>query len=278
MKIQVEVLGDNITTKITTEEMSGEIFSFKRENIDALANLKIVSQMPMCYILYHDYYDRNINKNEVYIGQTDTGMERIKKHHREKSGWNKGLLILYENPSYDIIFRLESDLIQLSKMSMKFHLTNVKNENRGYVCNCQKEQYDIFLQKLKDVLTAINIDIFERNSDGAFIYNYKYAPRSNLKATLTKNTPPYEIKILAGSYIEKNRIALLETLFEKHGVNSEIREKTVGNAVRIERKEGVEFFCFKEDMSFTAEKGDRMALFGFKNVNGVSMDKFLNEH
>lgn len=274
MNIQIEVLGNNIATKVKSEELNGEVFLFKRENIDALNELNIISEVPMCYILYHDYYDRNINKNEVYIGQTDTGMLRIKSHHKEKMDWNKGILIFYGKPSYDVIFRLESDLIKLAKLSLKYHVSNVKNENRGHVCDCQEGQYDTFVHKIQGVLNTINIDIFERNSDGAFLYESQV----NLKAFLTKNTPPYELMILAGSYAEKDRLGEIKSLFLKYGVNIEKREKITNykrKGILMESKANVEFFYFNVDMHLRIEESEKMALFRFKNVNGLRMQRFF---
>lgn len=274
MKIQVEVLDNNVAAKIQTPELYGEIFFFKRENVNALAQLNIIKKIPMCYILYSDYYDRNINKSEVYIGQTDTGMVRIKSHHKEKPDWNKGLLIFYGKPSYDVIFKLESDLIQLAKVSLKYHVSNIKNENRGHVCDCQEEKYDSFLQKTQNVLSAINVDIFERNADSAFIYE----SQPNLKALLTKSSPPYEIKVLAGSFAEKYRLGHTKLLFEKYEINTEVREKLtthVRRGVKKVYKEKVEYFYFNVDMFLTIEEDEEMALFRFLNVNGLRMKRFF---
>lgn len=274
MNINIEVLGDDIARRITVEGLDGEIFLFKRENVDALAKTNVISQMPMCYILYHDYFDRSINNNEVYIGQTDTGMVRIKSHDRDKDNWNKGLIIFYEKPSYDVIFRLESDLIQFAKFSLKYLVSNVKNENRGHVCDCQGDKYKIFLGKIQSVLSAVNIDIFDRNSDGAFIYK----EHPNLKAFLTKPSLPYEIKILAGSYAEKNRLGSTTSLFEKYGVNTEVREKISiyeKRGVLKEHKRKVECFFFNVDMCLTIENNEKMAIYRFENVNGLSMHRFL---
>ncbi|EFR0233281.1 hypothetical protein HZM05_002846 [Salmonella enterica] len=274
MKINIDALGDNIATKITSETLNGVIYQFKRENLEVLSDINAISQTPMCYILYNDYFDRSINKNKVYIGQTDTGMVRIKSHHREKENWNKGLLIFYGKPSYDVIFRLESDLIQLSKKSLKYHVSNVKNENRGHVCDCQEEQYETFLKNLQLVLSTINIDVFERNSDGAFIY--KEYP--NLKALLTKRSQPYEIKILAGSYAEKDRLGFTKSLFEKYGVKTEFREKITcyeRKGVLKENRKDVEYFYFNDDMCLSINNDEKMALYRFENVNGLSMHSFL---
>ena len=274
MNINIEVLGDNVATRITTEGLDGEIFLFKRENIDALVKINIISQMPMCYILYHDYFDRSVNNNKVYIGQTDTGMVRIKSHHREKDNWNKGLIIFYGKPSYDVIFRLESDLIQFAKVSLKYLVSNVKNENRGHVCDCQGDQYKMFLDKIQDVFAAVNIDIFDRNSDGAFIYK----DHPNLKALLTKPSQPYEIKILAGSYAEKDRLGPTKSLFERSGINTDIREQITTYKTRgvlKESKRKVEYFHFSVDMCLTIESNEKMALYRFENVNGLSMHRFL---
>lgn len=275
MKIQLEVFNNNIAKKITTPELNGEIFAFNREDIDALDRLNVIKKTPMCYILYHDYYDRNINKNEVYIGQTDTGMIRIKAHHREKDDWNKGLIIFYGKPSFDVIFKLESDLIQLAKISMKYHVLNVKNESRGHVCDCQEEQYEVFLEKIQDVLNAINIDIFSRKIDGAFTFD----SQTNLKASLIKCSPPYEIMVFAGSFAEDFQLGYTGDLFKKNNISTERREKkttVTRRGIIRDYMSDADFYTFNIDTYFIIEEAEKMALYRFKNVNGLSMHKFID--
>ncbi len=275
MKIQVEVFNNNVAKKITTPELNGEIFAFDRDNIDALDKLNIINKTPMCYILYHDYYDRSINKNEIYIGQTDTGMIRIKTHHREKDDWNKGLIIFYGMPSFDVIFKLEGDLIQLAKISLKYHVLNIKNESRGNLCDCQEEQYDVFLDKIQDVLNAINIDIFARKIDGAFTFD----SQTNLKASLIKCSPPYEIMVLAGSFAEDFKLGYTGDLFKKNNVSIEKREKKttiMRRRIISEHISEANYYTFNIDTHFIIEEAEKMALYKFKNVNGLSMHKFLD--
>lgn len=268
MKIETEVLEKNIARIITSPELDGRIISFKRECISALSDLGIIPSVPMCYILYHDYYDRTIDKNEVYIGQTDSGMNRIRQHHKDKDGWNKCLIFINENPSYDFTFRLESDLIQLAKKSLKYHVANVRNEDRGNLCDCQTESYGNYLSNIQSILTAINIDILERSYDGAFIHNSQL----NLKAHLTKASLPYEIKILAGSYAEVSRLSYAKSLFEKYHVKKEHREikhTSVRNPTGYYTRE--ECFVFEDDMVITITSEEKMALYNFLSINGERM-------
>lgn len=275
MRVLLEIIGNNAAIKVTSEDLGGVIYIFRREDIDAIYALNIIPAIPICYILYHDYYDRNINKNELYIGQTDTGMIRIKEHHKNKLGWNKGVLICYENPSYDIIFKLEGDLIKLAKRSLKYHATNIRNEDRGYLCNCQEKQYDKFLTDFKSIMSFINIDIFDINVDGAFIHDKE----TNLKAKIIKNTTPYEIEILPGSYAENHRLGYLGELFKDQGVVLEERIKTttlLRKGVLTEKSRMVEYYIFNESMNITTQKKDDMLLFNFKNINGLRLSNFLN--
>ncbi|MEQ9885946.1 hypothetical protein [Pectobacterium zantedeschiae] len=275
MNVEIKVLNQNIARIITSPDLDGSIISFKRECISALSNLEIIPSSPMCYILYHDYYDRTIDRNEVYIGQTDAGMNRIKQHHQHKENWNKGLLFINRKPSYDFSFKLESDLIQLAKESLKFHVSNIRNENRGNLCDCQIEEYDNYLNNLQTILTAINIDILERNYDGAFIHDTQL----NLKAHLTKKTLPYEIKILAGSYAEVCRLGYTKNLFNKYDVKIEVRDKEIitnrkDNRLHIIKEE---YFIFDDDMNLTIENEEKMALYNFLSINGVRMFNYIDK-
>lgn len=143
------------------------------------------------------------------------------------------------------------------------------------MCDCQIEEYDNYLNNLQSILTAINIDILERNYDGAFIHDTQL----NLKAHLTKKTLPYEIKILAGSYAEVCRLGYTKDLFNKYDVKIEVRDKEIitnrkDNCSYIIKEE---YFIFDDDMNLTIENEEKMALYNFLSINGVRMFNYIDK-
>ncbi|QCP62385.1 hypothetical protein [Pantoea sp. SO10] len=271
MIIISEVINNNAGVKITSDSLNGTIYTFDRERLNDFKQSECLATDTFCYILYNDYYDRNKENCSLYIGQTDKGLTRIETHSRDRIGWNKAVIISYAQPSIDIICRLEGDLIQLALKSLKYHTRNVKSENKGYICSCQEENYRLFLTTLKLTLEAINIDILKVDLDGAF--HHKNQP--NLRAKIIKDTPPYEIEIIKGSYAQKNRLASLSSIFDRNNIKTEIRHESItGN---INYTTDVIYYIFEESIIITSQAQESYAFVQFESINKVSLSSKLKQ-
>lgn len=272
MKIEVINTGTGNLVEISAEGFTGKLYRFPRHQLELIkkSNLIASSGNNICYILFNNHFDKQKYGNDIYIGQSSNGIGRIIDHNKNKDDWNQVLIVSPDDFDMDSLYRLESDLIKRIKYSMNFKSSNIKNEDRGILCSCQKVSYDKFLRNLYEIIDALYIDIFSINTNGLlYLENHK-----NCFARII-DAQEGIIEIISGSEMDYVTGYMNDDFFATRGIKT--IEKPTETSLRGNVMTG-NFYIFEKDetIKLSELKHDNLK-YKFKNTNGIKLYSILNE-
>lgn len=132
-------------------------FYFTKDNIHRVLQLEH-SKNYAIYFLFNDSDDQT-----VYIGQSTTGVDRIKNHIKNKDFWSYCILIVSDNNSFDhsTINFLEYFFIEEFKKTY-FTLDNVQSKPDPVINNFAKVTYNNYAQQIKFLLEANGVKFLDK--------------------------------------------------------------------------------------------------------------------
>lgn len=149
-------------------------FYFTKENISRVIQLEH-SRNYAIYFLFNDSDDQT-----VYIGQSTTGIDRIKNHIKNKDFWSYCILIVSDNNSFDhsVINFLEYFFIEEFKKTY-FSLNNVLSKPDPVTSQFLRVTYNNYAQQVKFLLEANGIKFIEQKLKPAKQIRFKAGKGKN---------------------------------------------------------------------------------------------------
>lgn len=152
-------------------------FYFTKDNIHRVLQLEH-SKNYAIYFLFNDSDDQT-----VYIGQSTTGVDRIKNHIKNKDFWSYCILIVSDNNSFDhsTINFLEYFFIEEFKKTY-FTLDNVQSKPDPVINSFSKVTYNNYAQQIKFLLEANGIKFMDKKDK--VLGSNKFKAKKNRDAEL----------------------------------------------------------------------------------------------
>ena len=153
-------------------------YYFTRESYKQVYGLPFSSNYAI-YFLFDDSED----ENQVYVGQSVNGIQRIDEHIRSKAFWSYGILFVTDNNSFDklSIDYLEYEFIQKFKKSSYVLINKDLRLNKPNVSIYDIPNLEAFINQIEFLLNAEGIAIEEQVDLSEQIKYYFPSKKHNAK-------------------------------------------------------------------------------------------------
>lgn len=205
--LRVFVTGDSPRSlkKITEFNWSGHAFYGTREQLRQLAK-RTESETTGLYFLLSDI---NSEMVQLYVGETENFLKRIKSHHQSKDWWTHFIVFQSEGSSLNKahVRYLEYIFWDKANQSTQIQLMNDQNPKCPKLAEEDQADLKIFEDNILFILEAMNLSYFSNNKafglqDNANASEYVCkVPNSKYEAHMAKIDEIYILK--AGSYLKR---------------------------------------------------------------------------
>ena len=156
------VFGD--PKRLRTAELSnwtGKAVAAPRSEFDRLAEREEVNSTGVYFLTG---INPESNENSIYIGEAESVKTRL-KDHLSKDFWNHSIFFISkdDNLTKAHIRYLEGRLIQIAKNANRVAVMNSQGSG-AKLPESDREEMEIFLEKMQQVLPALGVDAFVQNS------------------------------------------------------------------------------------------------------------------
>ena len=190
--------------KITEFNWSGYAFYGPREQINQLAS-RPESEATGIYFLLSDI---NSEMVQMYVGETENFMRRIKNHHQTKDWWTHFIVFQSEGTSLNKahVRYLEYLFWDKANNSPEIQLMNDMEPKEPRLSEEDIADFKIFEENILFILEAMNLSYFstKKNVSTFSIESQEYSckvPNSDYEARMVQIDESYILK--AGSYLKK---------------------------------------------------------------------------
>lgn len=186
--------------RLRTVELSnwtGKAVSGPRSEFDKVLKRE-ESSNPGVYFLTG--VDPETEKNTIYIGEAESIKDRI-RHHLSKDYWNNLAFFITkdENLTKAHIRYLEGRLIEIAKQTDRSLVMNSQSSG-AKLPESDREEMEVFLEKMQQILPVIGIEAFVQTSASAEEISFKEKLSCRMKSALaTGYLTPNGLVVLAGS-------------------------------------------------------------------------------
>lgn len=232
--------------KITEFNWSGYAFYGTREQINQLAN-RPESETTGIYFLLSDI---NSEMVQMYVGETENFMKRIKNHHQKKDWWTHFIVFQSEGTSLNKahVRYLEYHFWDKANSSTEIQLMNDIIPREPRLSEQDIADLKIFEENILFILEAMNLGYFSTKKNISSISNITQeyitnVPNTEYEARMVQIDESYILK--AGSYLRKRHRGSFEKTnsgyFKKWQkiTNSDLVENTNDKVCKL--KEDLEF-------------------------------------
>jgi len=155
---------------ISGQNWDGEILLMSRETFLTHKQNNILDIVGV-YVIYADHFHKEKYGNSIYIGQGDDVRPRLENHARDKPYWNK--VMIFSSPRLNVAFtfNIEKEFIKLARFANRYKVENGDLGQAKKLGSDDAVYFGDFVAKSKEVLSMANIDVFDFNSDGLFVYS-----------------------------------------------------------------------------------------------------------
>ena len=204
---EVKIRPTNIdgVTQITADGWDGVIIKMSRRVYETWRKSGRKPPTPVVYILYADHFDRERHGNEIYIGHTDDAQARIDQHVTGKQFWSALLIFSSLDDWMNRAFtqNIEHKFIEWAKLANRYRITNGTGSATTHLGATDSGKLEGFLDGARTVLKIAGIDIFELNTDAAFVHRHRWSkPPTSAIIRIERTEPDVAVRIAAGSVLE----------------------------------------------------------------------------
>jgi hypothetical protein len=223
------------------------------------------------------YFLIDSGENQVYIGESDNFLHRIKTHDRQKSFWDTVVVVVSATNSFEKgdVKYLESTALIRAKNSAAMRILNKNEPVRNNVHEFKVQMLDDVLNDVALIVESLGFSLFTTKEDDQEAVWYCKSKNTNAKAVFRGG----QFIVLAGSIIDKSHAKS----WEEERLDSYLeREKVL-------REYGVDFggvFELKDNIPFRSPNQAGQFLTGrsvnawttFKDATGRTMDEVVRKN
>jgi len=121
---------------------------------------------PGVYFLFG--YDENKERPQVYIGEAEDILKRLKQHLDKKDNWNEAIAFISkdENLNKAHIKYLEHRFYSIAKESSRYTVDNSNTPTKSSVSEPEQAELEEFIHNAKILINALGHKTFEKIADG----------------------------------------------------------------------------------------------------------------
>jgi hypothetical protein len=232
---------------------------------------------PCIYLLSGPSEDM-IDRQQIYIGQSDIGRSRIDSHADTKDFWTH--LILFTSKDANLnrahVQYLESRLIQLAKQAKRADLTNGNVPNAPSLSEADIADMESFLADMLTIYPLLGVTAFEQiqpasvQADGSSAFSADdSSPLLHLSGPKAQGTGR---DTSSGFVVYKGSIGRIETMSAMQPWGNALRDALIADGKILKTSESL---IFQDDQVFRSPTAAAVVLLG-RNANGRTEWKDAN--
>lgn len=223
---------------------------------------------PGIYLLFGE---NDNGKGQVYIGEAETIIDRLKQHVAQKEFWSEVILFISkdENLNKAHIKYLESRLFELAKKINHYEVENTTIPTKSSISESEIAEMEEFIENIKLLTNTLGHRVFES--------------LVNSETNKTKKSNIFQIKAARGAnglgipsskgfIVFKNSEIALDTVESMQKSLQNIRQKLIDNQIIIKNDKG---YVFNTDYEFSSPSTAAAIVMG-RNANGLKEWKLKN--
>ncbi|SHJ70348.1 GIY-YIG nuclease family protein [Flavobacterium haoranii] len=223
---------------------------------------------PGIYLLFGE---NDNGKGQVYIGEAETIIDRLKQHVAQKEFWSEVILFISkdENLNKAHIKYLESRLFELAKKINHYEVENTTIPTKSSISESEIAEMEEFIENIKLLTNTLGHRVFES--------------LVNSETNKTKKSNIFQIKAARGAnglgipsskgfIVFKNSEIALDTVESMQKSLQNIRQKLIDNQIIIKNDKG---YIFNTDYEFSSPSTAAAIVMG-RNANGLKEWKLKN--
>lgn len=259
---------------ITVANWSGKAFVIPRGKLKEIKS-RDEATWPAIYYLVGEGDDPV--RKRVYIGESESFLNRLLNHYGNKEFWNYAVVFVGELDRADVKY-LENKSVELAKSVGRHDIENHVEPLENTLSEAKKVAADDFFRQMKMVLSLLGLTLFEEVAaqDSAQRY-YLKTEAAEAQGNLLENG---EFIVYGGSKGRKREAAS----FEGKGFASSLRHRLITKKV-IDWEFSDESFSLTEDYVFTSPSAAAATMAGraingwtaWKDKEGLTLDERVRQ-
>ncbi|MCG8206269.1 GIY-YIG nuclease family protein [Tenacibaculum finnmarkense] len=210
-------------------------------------------------------------KGLVYIGETETIIERLKKHVIEKEFWTEVILFISkdENLNKAHIKYLESRLYEITKKVNNYKLDNSSIPSKASISESEIAEMEEFIENIKLLTNTLGHRVFESLVN---IESSKNEKKNLFLIKAARGANGFGVPSSKGFIIFKGSDISKSTVDSMPKSLINVRQKLIENKTIIETEKSL---TFSKDYEFSSPSLAAAILMG-RNANGLKEWKLKN--
>lgn len=256
---------------ITVANWSGKAFVIPRGKLKEIKSREEATWPAIYYLVGES--DDPVRKR-VYIGESESFLNRLLNHYGNKEFWNYAVVFVGDLDRADVKY-LENKSVALAKSAGRHDIKNHVEPLENTLSEAKKAAADDFFKRMQTVLSLLSLTLFEEVSvqDAGKRYHLK-AEATEAQGNLLENG---EFIVYAGAKGRQREAAS----FQGKGFASSLRQQLISKKI-IEWDFSDQSFLLTEDYVFTSPSAAAATLAG-RSINGWDawrdeQKKTLNEN
>lgn len=223
---------------------------------------------PGIYLLFGENEE---GKGQVYIGEAETIIDRLKQHLAQKEFWSEVILFISkdENLNKAHIKYLESRLYEITKKINYYQLENTTIPSKSSISESEKAEMEEFIENIKLLTNTLGHRVFETlvNSE-----TNKTKKANTFFISAARGAKGFGIPSSKGFIVFKNSEIATSTVDSMQKSLINIRKKLIENQTIKKTEKG---FLFDKDYEFSSPSTAAAIVMG-RNANGLKEWKLKN--
>ncbi|WP_240421816.1 GIY-YIG nuclease family protein [Paenibacillus periandrae] len=212
--------------------------------------------------------------NQLYIGEGDPVLPRLKRHSVNKDFWTESIVFTSKDDylTKTQIQYLESVLIEQAKDAFKAKIDNTNSPAKPNISEVDKSEVEQFIEGIELILSSLGYDfLVPRTLNNDLVEAKKSSQVFELK---TKDVIA-RMLIIDNSYVVlSGSTAVLENRTSIPGSIQKLRKDLIDSGIMLNEGNGV--YTFKQDTSFNSPSYAAAAIIGAA-ANGRKIWKYGNK-
>ncbi|MAX78714.1 MAG: methionine sulfoxide reductase [Crocinitomicaceae bacterium] len=239
---------------------TGKAYKIPRIMIkDSYSRKDLIS--PGIYLLFGENED---GKGQIYIGEAETIIDRLKQHVAQKEFWTEVILFISkdENLNKAHIKYLESRLYEITKKVNSYDLANNSIPSKSSISESEIAEMEEFIENIKLLTNTLGHRVFETliSSETA-----KTKKSNTFYINAARGANGFGIPSSKGFIVLKNSEIATSTVDSMQNSLLNIRAKLIENKTIIEKEKKL---VFDKDYEFSSPSTAAAIVMG-RNANGL---------